>query len=90
MDKSKEHSIVSHTRVKTMVNAHKIDRLQTRFEEPIPVKKVSTHWGPDLTGNSSMHTFSQVILTHVDLLESPRLFSFNVVGAVPVCIPLVY
>ena len=54
VDKSKEHSVVSQTRVKNMVNAHDIDRLQTRFQEPEQEEKVPNRWVPDLTGNSSI------------------------------------
>jgi len=54
VDKSKEHSVVSQTRVKNMVNAHDIDRLQTRFKEPEQEEKAPNRWVPDLTGNSSL------------------------------------
>ena len=54
VNKSKEHSVVSQTRVKNTVNAHDIDRLQTHFQEPPQEEKVPNRWVPDLTGNSSI------------------------------------
>ena len=53
-NKSNEQSIVIHTRVQNMINANNMDRLQTHFKEPELVKKVSTHWVPNLTRNNSM------------------------------------
>ena len=61
-DKNKQHSIVSHTRVKNMVNTHDIEILQTRFEDPEQDKKVSNRWVPDLTANSSMQYMKLLML----------------------------
>ena len=50
---SKEHSVVSHTKVRNMINAHDMERLQTQ-PQTVPVESVPQHSVPDLTGNKYM------------------------------------
>jgi len=53
VDGSTEHSVVSHTRVRNMINAHDMERLQTHTEIP-PVENTTKHTVPDLNGNKYM------------------------------------
>ena len=53
VDGSTEHSVVSHTRVRNMINAHDMERLQTHTETS-PVENTTQHRVPDLTGNKYM------------------------------------